>query len=232
METKKSNEANLEKRRPIFIQMGFVIALTLVLTAFEWSTEKDSAKMLEGVFETEVEVDMINTFREEPEPVRPEPKPTITQLFDLVEDDEEIDDDDLDIDSESDENMIIFIDEVDDEVGDDDIPFEIVENMPIFRPHLNSTKEEGDIDLHKFALNKARYPDLARENGIEGKVWVRFVVDKKGKVSNVEVVRGAHELLDNEALRVVKQLPDFSPGMQRGKKVKVYYHVPINFKLG
>ena len=232
METKKANHANLEKRRPFFIQMGFIISLTLVLMAFEWSVERSAAREFGTLADVALEEDMVITRQKEPEKEIEPPKPKVTELLTIVENTDEPDDD-LDFTTETDENEWSNTDfKLDDEVGDDDIPFEFVQNMPIFRPSINSTKEQGDLDMHRYVLKKARYPEMARETGIQGRVWVKFIVNKKGKVSNVEVERGIDALLNNEALRVVRDLPDFSPGKQRGKAVRVLYRVPINFKLG
>ncbi|MCF8373640.1 MAG: energy transducer TonB [Bacteroidales bacterium] len=233
METKKANHANLEKRRPFFIQMGFVITLALVLMAFEWAVEKSAAKSFGGLTLSLMEEDMINTFRKEPEKVLERPKPKPIQFFDIIDDKDDLVDDKLDFSSETDQDEKIVINvQLDKEVGDEEIIFEVVEDMPVFRPAINKNKLEGDMDLRRYVMKQAIYPEMARETGIEGKVWVEFIVDEKGKVTNVKLVRENDPLLDNEALRVVRALPDFSPGKQREKPVKVRYHVPINFKLG
>ncbi len=233
METKKANHVNLEKKRSVFLQLGFVIALTLILMAFEWSVEKSAVKVYSSSISTEFEEDIINTFREKPEKIeRPEPKPTITQIFEIIDNDEDIDDV-LVFSSESDENDWSDTEfTLDPEPPDEWNIFVWVEEMPIFRPAINKTEEQGDADLHRYAMRLARYPELARIQGIEGRVWVQFVVDEKGKVTNVKIERGVDRLLDDEALRVVRSLPDFSPGLQRSKAVKVLYRVPINFRLG
>ncbi len=101
--------------------------------------------------------------------------------------------------------------------------FFIVEEMPEF--------PGGELALKKFIGNSIKYPVIAQENGIQGKVYVTFVVDKFGKTTKARVVRGVDPLLDKEALRVVSQLPIWKPGMQKGKAVNIAYTVPINFKL-
>jgi protein TonB len=212
--------------------MGFIITLALVLMAFEWAVEKSAAKALSGLTENYTEVEMINTFQKEKEKIEP-PKPKITQIFDIIDDKDDLVDDKLDFTTETDQDEKMTINVVlDKEVGDNEIVFEVVEDMPVFRPSINKTKMEGDLDLRRYVMKQAIYPEIARETGIEGKVWVEFVVDEKGKVTHVKLVREIDPLLDNEALRVVRALPDFSPGKQREMPVKVRYRVPINFKLG
>ncbi len=118
-------------------------------------------------------------------------------------------------------------DELDDEVK----IFVVVEEMPIFRPDICNTRKEGDLELCKYINKSIRYPLIAQENGIAGRVFVSFVVGKDGGVFNIELLRGVDSSLDKEAMRVIKTLPKFKPGKQRGKPVKVSYSAVINFVL-
>lgn len=101
--------------------------------------------------------------------------------------------------------------------------FIVVEEMPTF--------PGGTEQMNRFLMETIKYPEIAKENGIEGKVFVRFCVTDKGKVNQVTIARGVDPLLDAEAIRVVKLLPDWTPGKQSGKAVNVWYTVPINFQL-
>ena len=85
--------------------------------------------------------------------------------------------------------------------------------------------------MMKFIQKNVRYPAIAKEYGIQGKVFVQFIVDKSGAVTNVKIVRGVDKHLDAEAVRVVKSLPKYKPGKQRGKPVRVMFTIPINFTL-
>ena len=127
-----------------------------------------------------------------------------------IEDEIEIDD------TESDEDLEI-VEEDDEEI------FMVVENMPEF--------PGGDLGLMKYIQKNVKYPPIAKEYNITGKVYISFVVDKSGSVTNVKVVRGVDKNLDAEAVRVIKSLPKYKPGKQRGKAVKVMFTVPINFTL-
>ena len=106
---------------------------------------------------------------------------------------------------------------------DDDEFFMVVENMPEF--------PGGDLGLMKYIQKNVKYPPIAKEYTITGKVYVQFIVDKSGTVTNVKVVRGVDKNLDAEAVRVVKSLPKYKPGKQRGKPVRVMFTIPINFTL-
>jgi len=101
--------------------------------------------------------------------------------------------------------------------------FVVVENMPEF--------PGGELALRKFIAQAIKYPTIAQENGIQGKVFVNFVVDKDGSISNAKIARGVDPSIDKEALRVIMTLPKWKPGMQRGKAVRVSYTVPISFQL-
>ena len=232
MQIKKSEKADLEKRKFIFLQLGFVIALTICLVAFEWTTEEVNLGALgdlsmQELFEEEIE----STIQDEdiPEP-EPEPEPEIEEVFEelvVVEDDKDVDSR-LDIDSEADERTqttftIPTFTPVDEPEELDPIDFAVVEEKPVF--------PGGDAALMKFISDNTKYPEIAKENGIQGRVFVQFVIDERGKVTSVRIARGVDPYLDQEALRVVRMIPDWKPGKQRGKAVPVNFIVPINFRL-
>jgi protein TonB len=102
-------------------------------------------------------------------------------------------------------------------------PFFIVEQMPEF--------PGGESALRKYLASSVKYPVIAQENGIQGKVFVNFVVESSGGISNVKVTRGVDASLDKEAVRVVKTMPKWIPGKQGGQAVRVSFTVPINFVL-
>ena len=140
------------------------------------------------------------------------------EVIEIVEDDVIIEDEIEIEDTESDEDEVIEIIE-----EDDDEFFMVVENMPIF--------PGGDLGLMRYIQKNVKYPPIAKEYNITGKVYVSFIVDKSGSVTNVKIVRGVDKNLDAEALRVVKSLPKYKPGKQRGKSVRVMFTIPINFTL-
>ena len=224
MEIKKTPKAYLEKLRTIFLEVGLVVSLLLILFAFEWTSSKGSAVNLGQLSNAETEEEIIPiTRQEEVKPPPPPPPPQVSEVLNIVEDDVEIEEE-LEIEeSESDEETEVEIIEVAEEEEEAEI-FHIVEDMPVF--------PGGDVELRKYIATKVVYPQIARETGIEGKVYVSFVVNKKGIVTKVTLVRGVDPLLDKEALKVIKGLPKWSPGKQRGKPVNVSFTVPITFKLG
>jgi len=105
----------------------------------------------------------------------------------------------------------------------DEEPFVVVDEMPVF--------PGGDSSLLAYIVKNTKYPETAKAKNIQGKVIVRFCVTKTGSVNRTSVIKGANPELDEEALRVVKTLPEFKPGKQGGKEVSVWYMVPVTFAL-
>ena len=216
MEVKKNPKVDLEKKRSLYLQIGFVIALLLVYAAFEYKNYDKSSYNLGDLNLDDLEEEIIPITKQEQKPPPPPPPPP--EIIEIVEDEVEIEEE-LEIeDTESDEDEIIEIEE-----EDDDEFFMVVENMPEF--------PGGDLGLMKYIQKNVKYPPIAKEYNITGKVYVQFIVDKSGTVTNVKVVRGVDKNLDAEAVRVVKSLPKYKPGKQRGKPVRVMFTIPINFTL-
>jgi len=222
MKPKKNPNIDLEKKRGLFIQIGLAVALLIVLGAFEYrSYERGASSLGDFNLEADWEEEIENTFREEKPPPPPPPPP---DEIVIVEDEEEIENEIEIEDTESDEDLEI---EEEEEVTDE--VFMIVEDMPRFQGC--SDDQCTQMEIMKYIAKNTKYPPIAKENNITGRVFVSFVVDKTGKVTQVKVLRGVDKYLDAEAVRVVQSMPKFKPGKQRGKTVSVQYSVPINFKL-
>ncbi|MBO4282605.1 MAG: energy transducer TonB [Bacteroidales bacterium] len=226
MEPKKSVKADLEWRKPVFFEIGLCVALALTLMAFEFIGPREKAG---EVFQTQaVIVDdemVIQTKREEVTPPPPPAAPMTSTVIEIVENNIDIDND-ADFDSEFDENEATDTYEVD-EVGGE----EVVEEEIYVVVEEEASFPGGEEALYDFLGKNMVYPSQARAAGIEGVVLVEFVVEPSGKVTNVRAKRKVSPLLDEEAVRVVKMLPPFSPGKQRGKAVRSYFHLPVSFSL-
>jgi protein TonB len=216
MEPKKNPGVSLEKKKGLFFQIGLVAALLIVLVAFEWKSYDKAEYNLGQLNLDDMEEEIIPITKQEVKPPPPPPPPP--EVIEIVEDDVDIEDEIEIEDTESDEDIEIEIEEEDDEEF-----FMVVENMPEF--------PGGDLGLMKYIQKNVKYPAIAKEYNITGKVYVSFIVDKKGSVTNVKIVRGVDKNLDAEAMRVVKSLPKYKPGKQRGKSVRVMFTIPINFTL-
>jgi protein TonB len=216
MEPKKNPEVSLEKKKGLFFQIGLVAALLIVLVAFEWKSYEKVEYNLGQLNLDDMEEEIIPITQQEEKPPPPPPPPP--EVIEIIEDDEEIENEAEVEDTESDEDVEIEIEEEDDEEF-----FMVVENMPEF--------PGGDLGLMKYIQKNVKYPAIAKEYNITGKVYVSFIVDRSGSVTNVKIVRGVDKNLDAEAMRVVKSLPKYKPGKQRGKSVRVMFTIPINFTL-
>jgi protein TonB len=226
MEIKKSPKADLENKRGIFFQVGLVLSLGLILLAFEWTTKPAQISELLAVDEAEAEEEIIPiTRQQEVLPPPPPPPPQVVEEITIVEDDVEIEDELLLDDVEADQDMEIEIVEFEeeDEEAEEEV-FIVVEDMPTFKG--------GDLNTFRNYIQKSmRYPQIAQENGISGRVILQFAVDSKGKVTDVKVLRGVDQSLDEEAIRAVLNSPKWVPGKQRGKPVKVQFTMPVVFVL-
>ena len=227
MEPKKTPKADLENKRNVFVQLGLVISLGIVLMAFNLNDTVKSVDTLgdlnAGVIEDEV---IPVTRQEEIKPPPPPPPPKVIEVLTIVDDEVELDEEfEFGSTEANDATIIDAVPVIEEDAGDEaeQEVFVIVEDMPEF--------PGGDLALRKWIADHIKYPVIAAENGIQGKVYVQFVVDRDGSISNARVARGVDSSLDQEALRVVNNLPKWKPGMQRGKPVRVSFTVPINFQL-
>lgn len=224
MKTKKSKKADLEKKRPLFFTIALLISLSVVLLAFTRKTPATKTQEFDKlIIEAPVE-ELTQIIREEKKEVFI-PKKEIVD-FKLVTDETEIKEDftlfESEIGKDDPVDVQVFITKQAPE-KEDDVPVWIADEMPEFPGGMGS--------LLKYINSSIRYPAVAQENGIYGRVIVTFVINKMGDVTDVRIFRGVDSSLDSEALRVVKSLPRWLPGKQNGRAVNVNYNVPINFVL-
>lgn len=227
MEIKKSPKVDLEGKKGIFFEVGLALALAILLFAFEWKSSTAEVNQFQTVAEEQIEEEIIPITQQMLKPPPPPPPaPKLTDLIDVVEDDTMVDED-LEIQDAEDQSENTEIQDITDlgdydgeDTGETEV-FVVVENMPEF--------PEGNVQ--RWISKHVNYPQLAQENGIQGKVFIQFVIEKDGSISDVKVLRGVDSSLDQEAVRVVKSMPKWKPGMQRKKPVRVSYTLPINFQL-
>lgn len=227
MEIKKSPKADLESKKLTFTLIGLVITLFVVWRVFEYkSYDKQTIDNLQQTVEV-IEEEMVEiTKQEQPKVQPPQPKPQVTQI-EVVEDDVEVEDE-IDINAEVDQDEIIEEYEYEaPEIEEEEIVeaevFLVVEEMPEF--------PGGPAKMMEYIQKNLKYPMMARESDIQGRVFIDFVVEPDGSISNVKVLRGIGGGCDEEAVRVVTSMPKWKPGKQRGSAVRVSFRVPIVFKL-
>jgi protein TonB len=223
MDLKKNPQADLSKKAGMFLNLGLTLSLAIVIVAFEWRTYDDSGMVDLGQVEDDFE-DIL----EIPPTQQPPPPPPKVQLPEIVEvpDEEEIEEEiEVELDVEVTEETVveeIVFEEAPEEEEIEEV-FTIVEDQPEF--------PGGMPAFYKFVGDNMKYPAQARRMGIEGRVFVQFVVDKDGSVTEVKAVKGIGAGCDEEAERVLRMSPKFKPGKQRGRSVKVRMVLPIIFRL-
>ena len=229
MEIKKSEKASLENKRLLFTEIGLVVALLIVFIGFNWSSKDASVAALEDTTKVLVEEEMIAIPDQLPPPPPEAPNiPVLSDNIDIVEDDIKVDDD-MFMNLEEDNSAIEIQDYKEavveeEEVEEEAIPFQLVEQKPSFNG--------GDAnEFSKWVNSRLVYPEIAKENGVQGRVTLSFTVEADGRVTNVRVLKGVDESLDKEAVRVVSSSPKWTPGKQRDRKVKVTYTFPVYFML-
>jgi protein TonB len=224
MEAKKNPKADLSKKTTLFLNIGLVISLSLVIMAFEWKFYDDGELMDLGQVSDEFEDVMEIPPTEQPPPPPPKiQQPEIIEVPDEEEIEEEIEVDlDVEITEETVVEDIVFDEPVEEEVAEE--IFTIVEDQP--------SPKGGMAAFYEYVGKKLKYPAQARRMGIEGKVFVEFVVDKDGTITSVKAIKGIGAGCDEEATRVIQNAPKWNPGKQRGRPVKVRMILPITFKLG
>ncbi len=224
MDVKKSSKASLEDKKSIFTLMGFIVVLSLIYIALEWTKQEVTIYenvALDVILEDEIEI--IQTAEVLPPPPPPD-VPEVIEVLNVVEDDVETAEIIIDTEDDKDKQVVIqapikgpVIEE------DTDVVFMVVESMPSF--------PGGDAALFKYLSDNIKYPVIAQESGIQGRVICQFVVNRDGSIVDIEVVRSVDRSLDAEAIRVISGMPKWSPGKQRGKTVRVKYTLPVNFRL-
>ncbi len=227
MELKKNPKADLENRRGLYLEIGLVVILVAALVAFNVkSYDKEEKVQFEREASTEQEEIIIQTQQDELPPPPPPEQPEVTTEFEVVEDDAEV------------KNELIVNAEVTEETKNIEItPVKIEEEeeeeeQQIFTVVENDPEFPGGMEaLYKYLGQNIKYPQLARDNNITGIVYVTFVVERDGSITGCKVLRDIGGGCGQEAIRVVKSMPKWTPGKQRGKAVRVQFNLPVNFNL-
>ena len=225
MEEKKSPKANLENKKLMFTQIGLIISLVIAWLAFEHKSY-DKREIDPSLLRTAevVEEELVEITKQEEQKPQPVEVPKQTTQLEIVQDDVEVED--IEINAEVDQTEVIeeyVAPEVEEEEVVEQEIFQIVEEMPAY--------PGGDQKMMEYIAKNIKYPQIARESGIQGRVFVGFVVEPDGSVSNVKLLRGIGGGCDEEAMRVIKSMPKWKPGKQRGKAVRVSYQIPVMFRL-
>lgn len=220
MEPKKDPSVDVEKRRTLFLTTSFLVALGIVLAGLEWKMiEIDKKK------KTELELNTMEEQMVQPtQPKKPPKKqPKKTEEVEVVEEEEDIENELTMTDMDIDENTELEFEGGGEEKAKEDKIFAVVEEDPTF--------PGGEQKMMKYIQEHVNYPDMAKEMDVQGTVYVKFVVEKDGSITNIQVLQGIGSGCDKEAKRVVRNMPKWDPGEQRGRPVRVHIRVPIRFQL-
>ena len=228
MEIKKSEKASLENKRLIFAEVGLIAALLVVYAGFETSTRAQEVALLQDNTLVDQEVDICAVTLDTPPPAPEAPSlPMLSDELEIVDDDVAVD---LDFQNLDDTEIPVNIvdykyqDVVQEDVEEETIQFIHVETKPMF--------QGGDANgFSKWVNSRLVYPEIAKDNGIEGRVVLQFTIDKEGKVQDVKVLAAPDPSLAEEAVRVVSASPKWEPGRQRDRAVKVSYTFPVIYRL-
>lgn len=223
MYKRKSSKTNLENKRIIFIEIGFIVALCAVLVALEYKTYNSKEKQLAYFNNFKIEEDITPILIKEKEvPKKPIPKTVFNVVEDSHDDIEEIIVDIFDL---PDEPAVDWEPYEEPDIVDDDIPRNLsdVSKQPQF--------PGGEVGMYRFLANNFVIPRIDRETGNQGKIYVEFTIDKEGFVKGAKILRSLSPTADAEALRVIESMPKWEPAQQGIRKVAVRYILPIHVKL-
>ena len=232
MKTKKNPKVDLQKNSSLYFVIGLSLILFFSRQAIEWKTYKKTFdyEMLDVNEDDDEEIPITQQIK-----TPPPPAPPAAQVIEIVENEEEVEESIIES-TETDNDEIIEVDDVSIEEDDldVDVPFAVIEDVPIF-PGCENVSKDKRRDCFQEKINKHikrnfRYPEVAMELGIQGRVFVTFIIDKDGSITNI-LMRGPDKNLEKEARRIISVLPKMTPGKQRGRAVRVPFSIPINFRL-
>jgi protein TonB len=224
MELKKSPKADLQAKRSLFLEIGLCVSLGLMLLLFGWSQREKTLDQLTDNAAV-VETDMVEVTRQDqkpPEPVK-QTVAVVSDIINVVKNDAKITTDMSFVDFD-DSDVVIQKLAVKEEEAKDDAPFMKAEQMPKF--------QGGDLQkFRSWVQSRLVYPAIAQENSIQGLVTIQFVVERDGSLGRIQVLQSPDKSLADEAIRILKTSPKWTPGKQRGKAVPVFYTLPVTFVL-
>jgi protein TonB len=233
MQLKKNPEADLNKNRNLYFVIGLTLVLGVTWGAVEYKSYERKIDLTNGDMLVDDEEDVPITEQLKTPPPPPPPPPPAPEVIEIVEDEEEVEETVIES-TESDEEMVIEDIVVEDDFDDIDVPFAVIEDVPIFPGCESVAKSQRRAcfqeQMNKHIRKNFRYPDIAQEMGIQGRVYVNFIISTDGTITNIRM-RGPDKNLENEAARIIGRLPQMTPGRQRGRPVRVPFSIPITFRL-
>ncbi len=233
MDPKKNPKVDLNKNSSLYFVIGLSIVLLITWRVIEWKTYKNVYDYEALIIDDDDDEDVPITEQLKTPPPPPPPPPPAPEIIEVIEDEEEIEETVIES-TETDEEEIIEVVEVIEEYEDIDVPFAVIEDVPIFpgceRVNKSERRNCFQDQMNKHIKRNFRYPEIAQEMGIQGRVYVNFIISKNGNITNIRM-RGPDKNLEKEAERIIARLPRMTPGKQRGRPVRVPFSIPITFRL-
>ncbi|MGB1713372.1 MAG: energy transducer TonB [Flavobacteriaceae bacterium] len=233
MQPKKNPKADLNKDRNLYFVIGLTLVLGVTWGAIEYKTYEKvfDLSALDMLEDDDEDIPITEQLKTPPPPPPPPPAP---EVIEVVEDEEEVEETVIESTETDQDEIIIEEIEVEEEFEDIDVPFAVIEDVPIF-PGCESVAKSQRRACFQDKINQHirrnfRYPEIAQEMGIQGRVYVNFIIAKDGSITNIRM-RGPDKNLENEAQRIISRLPQMTPGKQRGRAVRVPFSIPITFRL-
>jgi protein TonB len=235
MQLKKNPKADLTKNSSLYFAVGLALVLLISWQAIEWKTYEKTGYGYESLNVEDDDDEEVPITEQIKTPPPPPPPPPAPEVIEVVEDEEEVEETVIES-TETDQEEIVEVEdiEVEDEFEDVDVPFAVIEDVPIYPGCERVPKSERrscfQDKINKHIRKNFRYPEIAQEMGIQGRVYVQFVIAKDGAITSVRM-RGPDKNLEKEAARIISKLPKMTPGKQRGRPVRVPFSIPITFRL-
>ena len=233
MQPKKNPKADLNKDRNLYFVIGLTLVLGVTWGAIEYKTYEKVFDLaaLDMLEDDDEDIPITEQLKTPPPPPPPPPAP---EVIEVVEDEEEVEETVIESTETDQDEIIIEEIEVEEEFDDIDVPFAVIEDVPIFPGCESVAKSQRRAcfqeQMNKHIRRNFRYPEIAQEMGIQGRVYVNFIIAKDGSITNIGM-RGPDKNLENEAQRIISRLPKMTPGKQRGRAVRVPFSIPITFRL-
>lgn len=233
MEPKKNPKSDVGRNSSLYFVIGLAFTMAVVYGALEWKTY-DETNNYDISMNVDDDLDEEVPMTEQIKTPPPPPPPAAPEVIEVVEDEEEVEETIIESTETSQEEEIMEVEdvEVEEEVEDVDVPFAVIEDVPIFPGCENESDKRACFQqmMQKHISKNFRYPEIAQEMGVQGRVAVMFTIQKDGSIGNVRM-RGPDKNLEKEAARIISKLPKMTPGKQRGRAVRVPFSIPITFKL-
>ncbi len=233
MEPKKNPKADLTKNSGLYFVIGLALVMLLTWRALEWK-KYDKGEKYDISLNVEDQLDEEVPMTEQIKTPPPPPPPAAPEVIQVVEDEKEVEETVIESTESSQEQEVAKVEDiqVEDTDLDVDVPFAVIEDVPIF-PGCENAKDKRECFnemMQKHIRKNFQYPEIAQEMGVQGRVSVMFTIQKDGSIGNIRM-RGPDKNLEAEAKRIIEKLPKMTPGKQRGRPVRVPFSIPITFKL-